>query len=115
MKKQHNKRGFIMNGRLSSTYENVAISSGTLRTQDLYSVFFSYLSCPTFYTLLDKESRNIVDDNDDLICLSPLGEASMQDRLEDAFNILESIAPEGCYFGSHPGDGACFGFWTIEE
>lgn len=102
-----------MNGRLSSSYENVAISSGTLRTQDLYKNFFSYLSYPIFFNLLDKETQNFVGDK--WSYLLPVSDSDMRSRLEDAFNILESIAPEGCYFGSHPGDGACFGFWIIEE
>lgn len=29
----------------------------------------------------------------------------------DIFDILESIAPEECYFGSHPGDPMVLGFW----
>jgi hypothetical protein len=29
----------------------------------------------------------------------------------DIFEILESIAPEGCYFGSHPVDSMLIGFW----
>jgi len=30
---------------------------------------------------------------------------------QDVFNILEDIAPEGCYFGTHPGDFGLIGFW----
>ena len=40
----------------------------------------------------------------------------------DAYMIFESIeyamdeiAPDGCYFGSHPGDGADIGFWQCED
>ena len=31
--------------------------------------------------------------------------------LHDISEILESIAPEGCYFGSHPVDSMLIGFW----
>ena len=29
----------------------------------------------------------------------------------DIFDILEDIAPEGCYFGTHPGDFGLIGYW----
>jgi len=29
----------------------------------------------------------------------------------DIFDILEDIAPKGCYFGTHPRDFGLIGFW----
>lgn len=37
------------------------------------------------------------------------------DDLQDLFDILDSIAPEGCYFGALEGDGSCYGFWPCED
>lgn len=35
--------------------------------------------------------------------------------LTGLYDALNSVAPEGCYFGSRPGDGSDFGFWMTDE
>ena len=36
------------------------------------------------------------------------------DLLGDLIIALHEVAPEGCYFGAHIGDGSDFGFWENE-
>lgn len=36
------------------------------------------------------------------------------DDLDAIFDVMQDIAPIGCYFGAHIGDGALFGFWQEE-
>ena len=34
---------------------------------------------------------------------------------EDIFDYFNTVAPRGSYFGSHEGDGACFGWWKEDQ
>lgn len=34
--------------------------------------------------------------------------------LDEFFDFFNELCPEGIYFGSHPSDGADFGFWEID-
>ena len=96
------------------------VSAGTLRTEDLLKTLGAELEY-----LAKGESHPGNRQNYAEVAAEALADTSTQtdvynqDTLDDVFNCLNELAPPYCYFGSHPGDGADFGFWpdmdTIEE
>lgn len=100
--------------QLDSMYAGYTVSEGTLKTKDLIYRFEGIAiinALPTNVPLDLMEKFLSHPDSDDWYDTE---EASLYLN-EDLFPFLESIAPEGCYFGTLEGDGACFGFWPLEE
>jgi len=73
---------------------NYTVSEGTLRTEDLIEAFEDFLN--SLNIPFEKEPHD-------------------EYYLEHLDDQLNELAPEGYYFGAHPGDGACLGFWSIEN
>ena len=83
---------------------------GTLRTEDLVEAFTDE------YERLGGRTHNIKLFRAHL--LLPEGEDREEELsydIEDLYGLLNELAPAGTSFGSHPGDGSDFGFWTYEE
>lgn len=80
------------------------IIHGTLRCEDLYPTFRALL------LLLDPEKAQGYSENLDSVEEYNWGAETL--ALTDD---LSAVAPDGYYFGAHPGDGADFGFWKCEE
>ena len=100
---------------LSPEWKNSVISEGTLKTSDLITKFLNFIADHN-----DSLANEIADEWVDVIS-SMLGASNAprdyeqeQELAEHLFNVMDAIAPEGCVFGSHEGDGACFGFWEVE-
>ena len=91
--------------RLSKEYKNVSLSEGTMREQDLIPCFVDFL----------KEHNHPGVKEIDCLAIEYYTDESSDLLNEDLFNWLNEIAPDGCYFGSHPGDGSDYGFWECEE
>ena len=90
------------------------VSSSTLKTEHLLVSFWETLE--SLSVSLDPE---ILSDLQRLV-----GEDSREEdyKEEEAaelllclFDLLQEQSPKGFYFGSHPGDGALFGFWLSED
>jgi hypothetical protein len=100
--------------KLGKEFVGHELSSGTMRLEDLISSFFGFLEmvkdAVENYAAVEKAVSSLVLGQDGY---EDIDEAELV-LYEDLFDTLNDIAPEGCYFGSHVGDGACYGFWEFE-
>jgi hypothetical protein len=105
------------------SYPAGSVSTATMRTEDLIPAFIAqlgYLAKSTpcivdtvtaaghLVLIRDIESRMETDDyfeSDD----------AGYDLNESLFDALNEYAAPNCYFGSHPGDGADYGFWPSDD
>lgn len=101
---------------LDDSYVGYVISEGTLNDYDILLKVEDFLS-----TLEDPEARDWYllckvneifkpSDNDNVAWY----EEQLSFFMEDLWYYLNSIAPDGCYYGASEGDGACFGFFSME-
>lgn len=90
-----------------------SIIHGTHRPQDLIPAFLDAIE--SIRPLTDEE-KDILE----MITNLPdehyywISEEGYND-LDALFDELELLAPDGFYFGAHPGNGSDFGFWELEE
>ena len=96
--------------QLGDFYKNKSLSHGTLRNEDLIPEFAIFLEehAESNYAKFIQNTHNfsvLMTENYD-------GEQAHY-TLEDLFDALNDIAPDGCYFGAHEGDGSDFGFWEF--
>ena len=99
---------------------NKSVISGTHRPQDLVPAFLDVLRehAPDWYAghVVSPHSippAYVEDEGDDSSWWGSEHCAEVLDQLFDALD--EHCAPEGYYFGAHPGDGSDFGFWKQYE
>lgn len=116
--------------RLSSDYINRSILWGTMKPEDIMYHFARFLA------KAKKEERIILGRNNSSLlneavaiikkypkCFGYSATADLPARMENEvndiagalFDVMDNIAPEGCYFGARPGDGTDYGFWESDD
>lgn len=112
----------------SDDWINTVVSEGTLKSEDLVMRFTDIIkrSCiqnaawveetliPSWQDVYDSITTKKFDDD---FSSSEAIEFSMDlaELTTHLFDILNTLAPDGCTFGSTEGDAACFGFFTVDE
>ena len=91
------------------------VISGTLRPQDLIPAFYSELQrvdpVATEGTSLSREMEAW----EEFAGGADTDPEHDDELVETLTERLNAAAPEGVYFGAHPGDGADFGWWENED
>lgn len=104
-------------------HEGLVLSEATLNTADRLTSSYTFLMEHELKPELCQEIRNCFDEEPTNFnftygrchLLSNKSELAEYLLNEDVFNFFNDIAPDGYYFGSQEGDGACFGWWQYEE
>ncbi len=99
------------------------VSRATMREEDLVPVFMEVLEvyapveAQRIKDLIEDELRVsyecLVSDCEDRYVWR--SDAVAYILFEDIWDAMQDIAPDGHYFGAHPGDGCDYGFWPVEE
>lgn len=86
------------------------ISWGTMRSEDLIPKFLGVLK-----TYAKDKYDEYVNENPEVLDIDGLDDETLGWIVDELFDKLDEIAPEGTYFGAHPDDGADYGFWSVDE
>ena len=108
---------------LSNLYVGGTISNTTMRSEDLIPTFMDFLEDVAERCEIQEEVAKLQEEVEKLELEDEEGYRAYYKDSEQAswilnegiWDLMDSIAPEFCYFGSHEGDGACYGFWTSDE
>lgn len=99
-----------------------SVINGTMRPQDLIPAFLNVIiSTPEYAQIMFQVNMPwdlaVITDstpyNDDDERWE--SEAIIHFLNETLFEVLNNYAPDGYYFGSHPGNGSDYGYWKQEE
>lgn len=87
-----------------------SVSSGTLKSEDLIPKFLGVLK-----TYGKDKYDKYIKENPEVEDWENLDDETMGWVVDELTDLLNEIAPDGCYFGASEGDGADFGFWSMSN
>jgi hypothetical protein len=102
--------------KLNDDYKG-SISEGTINPRELAKRFNSFLEHLYTNNILNKSDFSaitIISEYQKTFS-SAYTDSDMTNFVDWQIEYLNDIAPENCYFGAHPGDGADFGYWEHDE
>lgn len=98
------------------------VSHGTMRPQDILPACMDVLAeyAPDAYGNLVDAIRDSAEMTYESLIANDDSDWWRSDDCdwilnEDIWLAMQDIAPDGFYFGSHPGDGSDFGFWSDDD
>lgn len=85
---------------------------GTHRPEDLIPALMSELESrdPSGYRLFLETNQHVY-----LSLADDPNSNEIHEIVERLFDDLNWCAPDGYFFGAHPGDGSDFGYWPIDD
>jgi len=105
----------------ATTPETGTLIHGTLLECDLIPAFLDALQQfdpKAAETIIDEFGRSFIDrlSKADGLDYPSVGEMDRRGWLMEALlDALDTVGPDGTYFGTHPGDGSDFGWWATDE
>jgi hypothetical protein len=90
--------------RLDRSFVGHHVSQGTLKSEDLAA---------TIQEFLDEHTEHSF--QEEIEAISDWSSPMADELMDEMFDFMDDIAPEGTMFGSHMGDGALFGFYVADE
>lgn len=92
------------------------LSHGTMRGEDLIPCFIDEIRrYADYFTKEEMEELQKIEMKTEAEDFDWGSEEAGFILNEDLFEMLDSIAPPYCYFGSHEGDGSDYGFWISHD
>lgn len=90
-----------------------SVIHGTMLNSDLIPAFLDVLQDLDPNRFVEIMSR--FPSKDGLWSMMDMDSDEASEFVVELFDALNEYAPDGCYFGAHPGDGSDYGFWQSEE